>query len=108
MNPAERRVALNLPEHIAPGIHADFAAIWNTPDTFVLDFCSLVQPSDLAEDQETGQSFEQVQAQVVARVKIPAAQVWEVARALTQHLTKWEVATGRVKPDPDDGLPEIE
>ena len=47
-----------------------------------------------------------VSARVVARVRIPPEQVFEIARALTQQLDQWEKETGRRPPTPpDEGAP---
>ena len=84
-----------LPPELAAGVYAGFAQVWWDSDVFTIDFASLVQPAVLVTDEESGQEVVQEQGQVVARVRIPPAQVWELARVLTQQLDAWEQSTGR-------------
>jgi hypothetical protein len=69
---------------IEPGVHADFTSIWHTPDTFVLDFASLRQPPFLEED-EAGSEVLVLPTRIVARVKIPPSQVFELMRASSSN-----------------------
>ena len=55
----ETRFELEISPEIEPGEHADFASIWHTPDTFVLDFASLRQPPYLDQDGDNGDAFVQ-------------------------------------------------
>jgi hypothetical protein len=86
---------------IEPGVHADFTSIWHTPDTFVLDFASLRQPPFLEED-EAGSEVLVLPTRIVARVKIPPSQVFELMRGLEQQLTAWERETGQPGPQEPD------
>jgi hypothetical protein len=92
---AEARANILLPPDIAAGVYASFAQVWSDSDVFTIDFAVRLQPSVLAADEESGQAVVVDQGQVVARVRIPPAQVWELARVLTQQLNQWEQATGR-------------
>jgi hypothetical protein len=47
----------------------------------------------------------QAQAQVVARVRVPPSQVFEIMKALERQLTAWETETGR-RPRPSPPSPE--
>jgi Protein of unknown function (DUF3467) len=90
-----------------PGVHADVAAVWHTPSTFVLDFAALRQPPVFAEDEDTGKRFVRVPTRVVARVRIPPDQVFELMKTLEQQLSAWELETGRREP-PDPGVPKLD
>jgi hypothetical protein len=89
------QVYVALPPELAAGVYAGFAQVWWDSDIFTIDFASLVQPAVYVTDEATGGQVLQEQGQVVARVRIPPAQVWELARVLTQQLDAWEQATGR-------------
>jgi hypothetical protein len=101
----ETRFELEVPPDIEPGEHADFASIWYTHETFVLDFASPRQPPYLDQDGETGNAIFVLPARVVARVRVPASQVWELMRALEQQLTAWEVERGQRRPPQEPDLP---
>ena len=89
------QVYVALPPELAAGVYAGFAQVWWDSDVFTIDFASLVQPAILVTDETTGEQVFQEQGQIVARVRIPPAQVWELARVLTQQLDAWEQTTGR-------------
>jgi Protein of unknown function (DUF3467) len=81
--------------HISPpsdagGSYADFVVVWQTDETFVLDFAAMTGPPTPADEE--GEDV--VNAQIVTRVRIPPAQVFEIMKALEQQLTQWEERTG--------------
>ncbi len=76
------------PEHLE-GHYADFASVWHNNETFILDFVSMSRPPAPTRNDD-GTSVARVDAQVVTRVRIPAAQVWEVMKALQTQLGQWE------------------
>jgi len=104
--PAEPQpqLAIELPPEVEVGIPADFASLWQTDTSFVIDFCVNKHPPQLATD-DNGQQVIVVPAKVCARVRIPPEQVFELARALTQQLDNWELKTGRKKPYDGPPLP---
>ena len=57
----------------------------------------MTRPPQLVEDDQGNRSAE-IACRVVTRVRIPAAQVWEVMRALENQLTAGEGETGRREP----------
>lgn len=81
------------------GNFADFVAVWQTAENFVLDFAAITQP--LEPPGEDGS--QKIHAQVVTRVRIPPSQVFEIMKALEQQLTQWEARTGHVPPQIQDG-----
>lgn len=91
----EPMVQVALPPELTGGVYASFARVWWDSDVFTMDFAARLQEPTMVVDEETNQEHLLVQAQVVARVRIPPAQVWELARVLTQQLDAWEQTTGR-------------
>jgi hypothetical protein len=83
---SEQRLQINLPSEQNAGVFADFVRAWHTNDAFVLDFASLIQPPRT--DEPGGPVV--LDASVVARVRIPPAQVFELMKALEQQLSSWE------------------
>lgn len=105
-----RRYQIDLPPDQAHGVFADFASVWHTPNVFVMDYVALTKPPTPGEDAEGNQAVN-VAGQVVSRIRIPPEQVFELAKALTQQLEKWEQETGRTPPKrplfgPDHGAPD--
>ena len=89
----EQRLQINLPADHNAGVFADFVRAWHTKDAFVLDFATLIQPP-----HSEGESVV-LDAAVVARVRIPPAQVFELMKALEQQLSAWEKENGQRRPD---------
>jgi hypothetical protein len=98
----EQRFEIEVSGDVEAGVHADFASIWHTQDTFVLDFASLRRPPYLSDDPEAGRQVAIMPVRVVARVKIPPGQVFELMKALEAQLSAWEQETGR---RPSGGAP---
>lgn len=99
--PVRREFSLDVPPEAEVGFYADFASIWHTPETFVLDFAVLKrppQPSQLA-DGTAGVVFP---TRVVARVRVPPAQIFEIMKALEQQLTMWEREHGKAPKGPSE------
>jgi len=86
----EVRLQIELPPEVEGGTFADFASIWHTSDTFVIDFIASKQPPQTQKVGKTGETARVQPAKVVSRIRIPPAQVFEIARALTQQLDAWE------------------
>lgn len=96
--PVENLFELNLPSQVVPGVFADFASVWHTPNVFVLDFVALAQPPTEAPNSTPERPKLILPGQVVSRIRIPPEQVFEVAKALTQQLEMWEQETGKKPP----------
>ena len=88
----EHRMEIVMPEGNIPGVHADLVGVWHTRDSFVLDFSAIVEPPRM-EPAPVGNVIVE-RAQVVARVRIPPSQVFEIMKALEQQLSLWERETG--------------
>ncbi len=100
--PVAIRYQIDVPSDVEAGVPADFANIWHTRTSFVLDFAVPKGPPQVLEKNDEGQRRAVVNARVVARVRIPPEQAFEIARALTQQLDQWEKETGRRPPTPPE------
>lgn len=99
--PERREYDLDIPADVEPGTYADFASIWHTADSFVLDFAVLKSPPKPRVNDD-GEHVLKVPTRVVSRVRIPASQVFEIMKGLEQQLSKWERTHG-VKRRPPEG-----
>lgn len=91
------RFQVEVPPEAEAGVPAEFANIWHTRTSFVLDFAVPKGPPQVTDDDDGGRRA-LVTAKVVARVRIPPQQAFEIARALTQQLDMWEKETGAGRP----------
>ncbi|WP_067488271.1 DUF3467 domain-containing protein [Actinomadura hibisca] len=88
--PLEHRVEIAVPPEQEEGTFAALASVWRTQDGFVIDFATEVRPPELSEDPDTGERYVHVPAKVVARVRIPPGQVWELMKSLEHNLSAYE------------------
>lgn len=93
---AEVRHNLELPDDVEVGVFADFANIWHTPATFVLDFLSVRMPA--TRGSEDGTDFVTLSSKVAARVRIPPEQIFPLMEALQSQSQQWLHETGRSEP----------
>lgn len=93
--PLEHRVEISVPPEVEVGVFAGFASVWRAQDSFVLDFATEVRPPEISRDPESDIPYVHVPATVVARVRIPPGQVWELMKALEQNLSAYERDTGK-------------
>jgi hypothetical protein len=96
---------IDLPSEKEAGVFADFANVWHTPATFVLDFLSVKRPPQPVNDTVTNEAHHALMSAVVgARVRIPAEQIFPLINALQEQSKQWLDETGRVAP-PESWLP---
>jgi hypothetical protein len=88
---------IEVPDSHVIGVPADFASVWHTPESFVIDFLSVRGPDAVAEDEQ-GQQVLVRELVVSARVRMPPTHVIELMKALEQQLTAWETQTGQRPP----------
>lgn len=94
------QLSMRLPEQLEAGIFADFANVWHTPNTFILDFLVVKQPAQIVQP-ETGEPPTAVlEAVVGARVRIPSEQIFPLITALQAQGQMWLDETGRSEPPP--------
>ncbi|GAB3086971.1 hypothetical protein GCM10027054_07990 [Isoptericola nanjingensis] len=92
----EVKFKIDVPAELEGGVPADFASLWHTSTSFVIDFVAATKPPQPVTDPDTGAvTGRVVPGKVVSRVRIPPQQVFELARALTQQLDAWERETGK-------------
>jgi hypothetical protein len=94
--------AVSLPPEQELGVFADFANIWHTPNTFVLDFLSVKMPA-----RPGGGDTPVVDAKVAARVRIPSEQIFPLIQALQTQGNQWLAETGRHAP-PENWVPGLD
>jgi hypothetical protein len=104
--PVALQFQVDVPPDVEAGVPADFANVWHTRTSFVIDFAVPKGPAKLVDGPEDGPRHAVVNARVVSRVRIPPEQAFEIARALTQQLDQWEKETGRRQgtPPPPQGI----
>lgn len=92
------QLGIELPDEQEAGVFADFANIWNTPSTFVIDFLSVKQPPVEARLLNPEADGTVLLTKVVSRIRIPAEQVFPLIQALTNQAQMWLQQTGREEP----------
>jgi hypothetical protein len=92
--PSPLQFQVELPSDIETGVFADFANIWHTPNTFILDFLSVKGPP--TQSEEGGPTT--VSVKVATRVRIPPEQIFPLIEALNTQGQQWLSETGRSKP----------
>ncbi len=82
--PQELQMMMQLLPSEEVGVFADFASIWHTPNTFVLDFLATKQPPHppIGPDGVPVPGAPVLEARVAARVRIPSEQVFPLIQAL--------------------------
>lgn len=92
------QLGIELPNDQEAGVFADFANIWNTPSTFVIDFLSVKQPLVDAKLLDPEADGTVLLTKVVSRIRIPAEQVFPLIQALSNQAQNWLHQTGREEP----------
>jgi hypothetical protein len=87
---------IEIPDEHVVGVPADFASVWHTTESFVIDFLSVKAPEQLAEHE--GQTVVMQDLVVNARIRMPPTHVIELMKALEQQLSLWETETGQRPP----------
>jgi type II secretory pathway component HofQ len=98
------QIAVNVPPEAEAGVFADLAAVWHTPNTFVLDFLSVTSPPGEQQIVPDGPVVPVLQAKVASRVRVPAEQVFMIINALQAQADQWLEETGKSQA-PEGWLP---
>jgi hypothetical protein len=101
--PTQPQLAMQLPPETEVGVFADFASVWHTPNTFVLDFLSVKMPARAGDSPEAPV----IDAKVAARVRIPSEQIFPLIQALQTQGNQWLAETGRHAP-PENWVPGLD
>lgn len=88
---------IQVPPDVVNGTFADFVSVWHTPFGFTMDFAALDRPAEDADGKMV------IPANVVARMKIPANVVFQIARAIADNVRRYEDVYGAITPLPQDG-----
>jgi hypothetical protein len=104
-NPDQNQVQfqVTLPPEQEVGVFADFASVWRTPTTFVIDFLAIKAAQHPAIDA-VGQPHPETQvleARVGSRVRIPPEQIFPLIAALQEQGDRWLEESGRSEPPAD-------
>ncbi|HSN11975.1 MAG TPA: DUF3467 domain-containing protein [Propionibacteriaceae bacterium] len=102
--PPARTHQIELPAEHVVGVPADYASVWHTPESFVLDFLAARGPAQVGEHE--GHPVVVQDLVVSARVRMPPTHVIELMKALERQLSIWETETGR-RPPVDPSLPPL-
>jgi hypothetical protein len=94
--PMEHR--LDLPAESELGVFADYANIWHTPNTFVLDFASVRGPAQVRTDEHGTPAAAILTSRIGARIRIPPEQIFPLIDALRAQSEQWLQETGRTAP----------
>ncbi|QGG95605.1 DUF3467 domain-containing protein [Actinomarinicola tropica] len=87
-----------LPGEMETGVYSNLVSVWHTPIDFTLDFGVVGQVSV---DPETGRPI--APTPIVARVKLPASQIFNLAKAIADNVRRYEEKYGPITPPPPDG-----
>jgi hypothetical protein len=102
--PQQLQFVVDLPADLEVGVFADFASVWHTPTTFVIDFLAVKGPQHPAVDPASGALDPDqpvLDARVGARVRIPSEQIFPLIQALQAQGNQWLAESGREEPPAD-------
>jgi hypothetical protein len=88
---------IDIPAERVLGVHADYASVWHTPETVVIDFLAMNAPASTMVGAD-GEEVPVLNATVASRIRIPPTHVFELMKALETQLAQWEIETGRRNP----------
>jgi 7,8-dihydro-6-hydroxymethylpterin-pyrophosphokinase len=83
-----RRLNVEATPEVQAGVYADFVGVWHQANSFVLDFSVYTSPPRMVEVDD--QQVLNLSARMVARVRLPPSQIFEIMKALEQQLSRWE------------------
>ena len=91
--PIEQRLTMDIAPEVEGGVYANFVNLWHSKDEFTFDFGVMSRPPQEGHD-DSGR-FMHVATRIVARVRVPPGQVFEIMKALETQLSAWETETGQ-------------
>jgi hypothetical protein len=92
-HPIEQRLTMDITPEVEGGVYANFVNVWHSKDEFTFDFGAMSRPPRAGHD-ESGE-FMHLATRIVARVRVPPGQVFEIMKALETQLSAWETETGQ-------------
>jgi hypothetical protein len=104
--PQQPEFRFQVPDDLASGVYANIVGVWHTPFEFTLDF-AVMQPPEEAVDSD-GTARVVIPSRVVARVKLPPAQVFDLMQALSTNERIYEDRLGQIqRPGRTQGEPPM-
>jgi hypothetical protein len=94
--PPSASIQVHVPEELVDGVYANLLSVWHTAYEFTLDFASLQQMVSVVGPD--GAETNLIPTRVVARVKIPPTQIFEILRALNENMSHYESTYGPITP----------
>ena len=85
-----QQIQIQVPDEVQGGVYANMAVVWHTPTDFTIDFAVTAPPTAGPEGQPV------VPARVVARVKFPPSQIFQLLQAINANMTNYEAAFGPI------------
>jgi hypothetical protein len=80
---------LHIPPPLKAGVYSNHVMIWHTPYEFTVDFI-------VAESVRDTDEGPKIPCQLVSRVKIPVALMFDVIRRLNTEMTSYELIYGEI------------
>jgi hypothetical protein len=76
-----RRHQIEVPPELVVGVPADFASVWHTPESFVIDFLSARGPAQIVDDQGGPVLSQDLVVSARVRMPRPTSSTYEGPRA---------------------------
>lgn len=84
---------VQVPPELEAGVYADYASVWHTPNSFVMDFLVVKSPP-----HPTADGPAVLEAKVTSRVRVPPEQIFPLIAALQEQGNAWLAEQGREQP----------
>jgi len=97
---SRQEVDFRCPPGLEAGVYANVMVVWNTGTEFTLDF-GVTLPRDRTERTDPGP----VPAVVTSRIKVSPTMIFDLMRALSEQLDRYEAQYGRLQQRGSD--PEV-
>jgi|tagenome__1003787_1003787.scaffolds.fasta_scaffold20867427_2 hypothetical protein len=98
------QLEIQIPDEMEAGVYANALGVWHSAYEFTLDFVVNLPPRSPA-DPEDSESPTVVPQRVVARVKVPPTQIFNIIRALNENMTNYEDLFGPIR-RPEENINE--
>ncbi|MBP2473892.1 hypothetical protein JOF53_002764 [Crossiella equi] len=95
------RITVDIASEVEVGVFANFVSLWHDQDSFTLDFAAITRPPAELVDED-GTEYVGLKARIVARVRIPPSQIFEIMKVMEQQLSAWERENGHRVANPGE------
>lgn len=93
------------PESLGPGAYANGCGVWSTQNEFTLDFLVSLPPEP-GVHPDTGEPVIVGPQQLVSRIKLPPALIFQLMRNLNAALSQYEAEHGSIPEFRNPGEPD--